>query len=129
MGENADRVRKAIEFFNEGKIAEVMDLYADNAEVENWGSVIGGTYRGKREIGEWFQKIGAVFPTGVRLEVENLVEHGDQVFAEWNATGKLSNGKMTGTKAVSVVTFEGPKVTRQRYYQDTESLARDLGRM
>jgi ketosteroid isomerase-like protein len=129
VGENADRVRRAIELFNEGKIAEVMDLYADNAEVENWGSVIGGTYRGKREIGEWFQKIGNVFPTGVRLDVENLVEHGNQVIVEWNATGTLSNGKMTGTKAANVITFEGPKVSRQRYYTDTETLARDLGRI
>lgn len=122
-------MRKAIELFNEGKIAEVMDLYSDNAEVENWGSVIGGTYRGKREIGEWFQKIGTVFPTGVRLDVENLVEHGDQVIVEWQATGKLPSGKTSETKAANVLTFEGPKVSRQRLYTDTESFARDMGQL
>lgn len=129
MGENAERVRHVVDLFNEKKIAEVMDAYTDDLEVEAFGSVIGGSYRGKAGLGELLKKLSDATPGGMKLEVENILEQGDQVLVEWNARGILPSGKEAQSRAANVVEFRGEKISRHRLYTDTEQLARDLGRL
>lgn len=129
MGENAETIRNGIEMMNQGKVQEVMDLYADDASVEAFGSVFGGNYQGKAAVGEFFQKVFQVYPQGMKLDIENLAQEGDTVFVEWRARAALADGRPFEGKAVNVFQFRGPKVSQHRVYLDTEQVARDTGRI
>lgn len=129
MGENADTVRRGIELFNQGKIPELIALYHPDVEVEATGTVMGGAFRGAEGLSQWFQKIGSVYPKGIRLEVENLIESGDTVVTEWSSRGTLANGKEFEGKAVNVLEFRGGKAVKHRYYADSEELARLMGKL
>ncbi len=97
--------------------------------MESSGTLAGGTFRGREGVAEWFQKIGNVWPEGVRIQVENLEEAGDRVFVEWTTEGRLTNGKENRLKALNVFEFHGDKIKSQRLYTDSEQLMRDLGKM
>lgn len=129
MGKNADAVKKGVEMFNQKKMKEVMDLYDDTAVIESQGTVLGGAFKGKKAIADYFQKLGSTFPGGVRLRIENLHEAGDTVVAEWKTTGKLANGKDFEDRAAHVFDFRGGKVIRHRQYTNTENLARAMGKL
>jgi len=128
-GANAETIRRGIELFNQGKIPELMALYHPEVEVEATGTVIGGAFRGKEGLAAWFGKIGSTYPKGVHLHVENLIESGDTVVAEWSAKGTLANGKELAGKAVSVFEFRDGKASKQRYYADSEQIARLMGQL
>ncbi|HKZ64245.1 MAG TPA: nuclear transport factor 2 family protein [Thermoplasmata archaeon] len=129
MGEKAKLVEQGIKLFNEAKINELMDLYDSAAEVESAGSIIGGNFRGKEGVAEWFKKIASTYSGGIRLQVENLYEAPDAVFAEWNFKGKLANGQELEGRTANVFEFRGDKVAKHRLYTDTESLARAMEKM
>ncbi len=97
--------------------------------MESSGTLAGGTFRGREGVAAWFQKIGTVWPGGLRLKVENLEEAGNRVFVEWTSEGRLTNGKESTQKALNVFEFHGDKVKSQRLYTDSEKLMRDLGRI
>ncbi len=124
MGENADTVRRGVELFNQAKLPEVMDLYDPGVEVEATGTVIGGAFKGKEGLAEWFRRIGSAYPTGVHLKIENLIESGDMVVAEWLAKGKLASGAEIEGRAVNVFEFRKGRAVKQRYYDDSEQIAR-----
>jgi len=128
-GKNADTIQQGIDLFNQGKIPELVALYHPEVEVEATGTVIGGNFRGKEGLLEWFRKIGSAYPKGVHLKVENLLESGDTVVAEWNAEGTLVNGKEVEAKAVNVFEFREGKAVKHRYYADSEALARLMGKL
>lgn len=129
MGENAERVRQGIELFNEAKIPELLDLYHPETEIVAQGTITGGAFTGKAGAMEWFRKIGAAYPEGVHLEVENLYESGDAVIVEWNAKGKLASGERFEGKSLNVLEFRDGKVSKHRFYSDTEALARAMGKL
>lgn len=129
MGQNAEAVKRGIELFNQGNIPQLMDLYDRAAKVESQGSIIGGNYKGKDGLKEWFGKIANTYRGGVRLRVENLYEAGDAVIVEWTAKGKLANGKEIEGKTLNVLEFRGGKVVSHRLYSDTEQLARAMGKL
>lgn len=129
MGENVERIRQGIELFNQGKIRELMDLYDNAVEVESAGSIIGGAFRGKQGLAEWFQKIGNTFTGGVHLRVENLYEAGDTIVVEWSSKAKLASGKEFEGKALNIFEFRGDKIAKHRLYSDTEQLAKAVGEL
>ncbi len=129
MGRNADTVRKGIELFNKGNIPELLQLYDDKASVEFNGSILGGAYRGKTALIQFFQKVGEAYPTGVQLSVKNVMESGDMVVVEWTATGKLANGKEVEDRAAHVFELSGGKVVHHRGYPNTEEIARAAGEL
>ena len=129
LGEKADLIRQGIELFNKANIPELMELYDDSVEVESQGSIIGGNFRGKPGLAEWFQKVGNTYSGGIRLHVENLYEAPDAVICEWTAKGKLANGEEIQGKTLNVFEFRGSKVAKHRLYSDTEQLARAMGRL
>lgn len=126
---NAERIKEGIQHFNQGNIPAVLDLYDREAHIESSGTIAGGTFRGKEGVQEWMQKIGATWPAGLKLNVENLHETGDLVFVEWTQEGKLANGKETKQKALNVFELHEGKVKSHRLYTDSEKIARDLERM
>ncbi len=128
-GNNAERIKEGIEHFNQGNIPAVLELYDREAQIESSGTIAGGSFRGKEGVQEWMRKIGATWPEGLRLNVENLQETGDLVFVEWTQEGKLANGKETKQKALNVFELHEGKVKSHRLYTDSERIARDLGKM
>lgn len=129
MGENADAVRRGIELFNQGKIPELVELYDPEVEIEAAGTLAGGAFKGKEGLVEWFQKIGALYPSGIHIKVENLLESGNMVVAEWRGKGTLKNGTEIETKSVNVFEFRGGKALKHRFYTDSEQLARLMGQL
>lgn len=129
MGENADAVRRGVDLFNQGKIPELVQLYDPEVEVEASGTLAGGAFKGREGLVEWFRKIGSLYPSGVHINVENLLESGDMVVAEWRGKGKLKNGREIEQKAVNVFEFRDGKAVKHRYYTDSEQLARLMGQL
>jgi len=129
MGKNAEAVKRGIELFNKGNIPGLLELYDLGAQVESQGTIIGGSFRGREGLQEWFQKIGNVYRGGVQLKIDNLYEAGDAVIVEWTGTGKLANGEAIAAKTLSVLEFRGDKVVNHRLYSDTEQLARAMGKL
>ncbi len=128
MGENADATRRAIELLNKGKIPELIDTYDSRAVIELHGSVLGGAYKGKEGIAQFFQKLQKVAPGGMQLHIDNLVEAGDTVVVEWTTRGKVGGREFEGHTA-SISQLKGGKVVNQRLYIDTEQLARAAGKL
>lgn len=129
MGRNADLVRNGIKSFNTGKIDEVVDLYAPQATIEFTGSILGGAYKGKQGVGQFFQKVGETYPGGLRIKVKNIIESGSSVVVEWTAKGKLANGKEVDSRDIHVFDVSKGKVVNHRGYIDAEPLARAMGKL
>jgi len=129
VGKHADAIRRGIELFNQGKIREVLELYDDRATLESQGSILGGAYKGKEAIGKYFQQVGATFPQGTHLRVENIYEDKDTVIVEWSSKGKLANGKEFEGRAANIFEIKNDKVVHHRMYTDTEGLARLSGKL
>lgn len=129
MGRNADLVRNGIKSLNTGKIDEVLDLYDSKATIEFTGSVLGGAYKGKQGVGQFFQKVGETYPGGLRIKVKNMIESGSSVVVEWTAKGKLANGKEVDSRDIHVFDVSKGKVVSHRGYIDAEPLARAMGKL
>ncbi len=125
MGKNADALRKAVELANKGNIQEFLQLIDDNVVMELGGSVIGGTYRGKKAVIELLQKTGQVS----HVSVKNTLESGQTVVAEWTTTWKLTNGNQFENRVANIMEFSGGKIVSLRGYDDTERWARAAGKM
>lgn len=129
MGRNGDLVREGFKLVNQGKINEVLDLYDNKASIEFAGSILGGAYKGKQAIGQFYQKVGETYPGGLRLQVKNVLETGNAVVVESIAKGKLANGNEINSRDVHVFELSRGKVVKHRGYIDEEQLARAAGRL
>lgn len=119
MGENGDLIRQSYDAFARGDVHAVLDTLTDDVQWDVPGSLPqGGSFSGKDGVGEFFQNLGQTYD-GISLEVEDLVDGGDNVVGVGTATGKLRDaGTSVEYGFAHVFTVSGGKVTRFREYAD-----------
>jgi ketosteroid isomerase-like protein len=92
VGATADIVRGQFEAVNRGDFAAVMDAYADDVELTApQNELLGGVYRGKETVGEWFGDWFRTF-SATKFEWLDVVESENLLAlrARFIATGRQS---------------------------------------
>src|ERR1700693_4954745 len=83
MADAKEIARKSIAFFNEGKIAEALDDWADDAELV---TPLAPGLKGKEAIAEYWRQMRESFPDA-KVTVHRMVVEGDTVVTEYTFTG------------------------------------------
>jgi ketosteroid isomerase-like protein len=122
MSENSQVVQLAYEAFGRGDIASLLELVADDVEWSTPKTVPqGGQFHGKAGVGQFFQGLGAAWPT-LALDLETMGELGDGIVAGIvRADGARPDGTLGGSGAVHVFTVADGKITRFREYTDLDA--------
>ena len=124
--ENVEIVRRGYEAFNRGDIDGVVGLLASDFEYVASGLVpgVGGVYRGADGLRAFAQTFWAEFDHP-RIEVHELIEAGDQVFASTTMRGHgKQSGAETSWSVCQVWTLrDGAAVRGQGFPSRAEALA------
>jgi ketosteroid isomerase-like protein len=124
MSDNSALVRRFVDTYNRGDTEAVLALVTPDVEFETPGGLERGTEAAQRLVGKSRQE-----HVLVHIEVERLVETGDQVvvFAErqmrWRETGELGDASPSDV----VMTIRGGKVARWQLLPDRREALRLAG--
>jgi ketosteroid isomerase-like protein len=121
MSANTDIVRQAYDAFARGDIPTVLAVFDDAIE---WYAPDelpdGGTYRGPGEVAGFFQSLPQHYAE-LRVEVDRVLDAGDQVIAEGHHRGRIGATDFVVGFA-HVWTLADGKATRFREYNDSGKL-------
>jgi steroid delta-isomerase-like uncharacterized protein len=138
MADAKEIARKSIALFNEGKIAEALEDWADDAELV---TPLAPELKGKQAIAGYWRQMRESFPDA-KVTVHRMVGEGDTVVTEYTFTGtntgplRLPTGeilpatnKSTTGPALDIGTIENGKVKSLHQYWDTVPGMVQLGLM
>jgi steroid delta-isomerase-like uncharacterized protein len=91
---NAELVRWSFEVLNTRDIAPLREFWTQDT-VDRFPD---RTCRGADEIAAYFEEVFAALPD-FQIEVREIVEQGDHVFAQWHLTGKHTGADFQGIEA------------------------------
>jgi hypothetical protein len=123
---NVETVRALYDAYRRKDIPAIFALLAHDAELYQsdllpWGA----TYRGHEEIRTFFTRLTESIDS--RVDVEKLVEAGEQVVAIGRSRGRVKkNEREFDVVAVHVWTIREGKVSRFEAYIDTPEMLRAL---
>ena len=124
MAENAEVVNGAYESFGKGDIPGVVAAVDGGVQWDSTESLPqGGSYSGQEGVGQFFEAVGGAWD-GLQVEIEELLESGDQVVAVGRAQGELKGAGPSGYGFVHVFTVDGGKITRFREFADPDEALR-----
>jgi ketosteroid isomerase-like protein len=91
---------------------------------------LGGTMRGKEELGRWFERFFRFFP-GIRWTIKDIVVDGAPwgttvVSAEWAVRCVLENGHVFENEGLHMIELKNAKASAVRVYLDTQRSAAAL---
>jgi uncharacterized protein len=119
--QNIELVKKGYEAFTAGDVEAVMSLLDENIEwIQPGESAVSGTYRGKREIGEYMSRLAEKSTT---VNPRRFLADGDTVVVLSETTA----GNETSQDA-DVFTIRDGKLVRAQVYGDTAIMERVFGR-
>lgn len=121
---NTQKVKKLYELFGERNIPGILDMLSDKVVFEDSASLwidgkphlvpFTGTYKGKENIGKFFQKMGETTEI-TKFEPKKYFENGNDVIALCNLAGKFRESGISGESTwVMLWTFDGDKVISSR---------------
>jgi steroid delta-isomerase-like uncharacterized protein len=131
MASNADLVRDLFARLNDHDTESLGELWAADG-VERFPD---GECRGAEEITAYFRRVFAALPD-YHMEIEALVEQGDEVFARWHLTGTHTGGGFQGLDAtgkaieldgIDHITVRDGKLVSNFVVFDQMQFARALG--
>ena len=122
--ERAERFTAALSQLEQEKDVETMAaLFADGAEVSN--AVSSRVFRGPDGAREfWTQYLGTL--QHVRSTFRNIIVAGDRTALEWATQGTAHNGAAIAYDGVSIIEWEGDRVSRFYAYFDPYALGQEL---
>jgi steroid delta-isomerase-like uncharacterized protein len=138
MADPKEFVRKQIALFNEGKIAEMMEDWADDAEL---ATPMAPPLKGRQAIAAYWRQMKESFPDA-KVTVHKMVAEGDTTVSEYTFTGTnkgplqlptgqkipATGGLVTGL-ALDIGTVENGKIKSLHQYFDTVPGLVQLGLM
>lgn len=120
--QNKELISRGYQFFQSGKIDELLQLFADDIE---WiGNDIDNVsfshdYHGRQEVAQFFSELNQA-QEAQRFEPQEMIAEGDKVavmgYAKWNVR---TTGKNYEYPWVHVFTLRDGKVTKFQQYFDT----------
>jgi ketosteroid isomerase-like protein len=124
MSGNTEVVEGAYGAFARGDIASVIDAVDEQVSWDVPESVPhGGSFRGKEGVGEFFQGLGGKWE-GLELEIEDLIDGGDNVIGVGRASGRLKDGDTASYGFAHVFTIGDGRIVRFREYVDLDERLR-----
>jgi ketosteroid isomerase-like protein len=116
MSENSDLIGGAYAAFDRGDVPAIAAIVEDGAEWTSTESLPqGGSFSGPEGATQFFQGIGAKWEN-LDVEVEEMVDAGDQVVAVGRADGKLKDGDSAGYGFSHVFAISDGKIARFREF-------------
>ncbi|MDQ6692045.1 MAG: ester cyclase [Candidatus Dormibacteraeota bacterium] len=83
MAEAKEMARRDIELFNQGKLEEVVNGWAENVEFE---SPLSGPLKGRESVKAYWKQTRESFPD-MKVQVRTMVGEGTRVAVEYTVTG------------------------------------------
>jgi len=118
--ENVDLVRAQFAATNERDFPRAMSYYAEEVElvVDREAFLEGGTFTGKRAVGEWFAGWFATFEPGYRFEIEESRDLGELVFLDvtHHGRGRTSGAEVRGRTGY-LYTVRDRRIVRAELYR------------
>jgi ketosteroid isomerase-like protein len=125
MADNADVVNGAYESFGRGDIPGVVEAVDEGVQWDSTESLPqGGSYSGEDGVVSFFEAVGGAWQ-GLEVEIEDLLESGDQVVAVGRGQGELKGSGPAGYDFVHVFTLSDGKIVRFREYAAPDKNLRD----
>jgi ketosteroid isomerase-like protein len=132
--ENVEIVRRAIEAFNRHGVESLVSgsFYSPEIVFDPSSAGIPGTgvYHGLDEIGAFFEEdwFGAFPFEEWELDVEELIDHGDQVIAMTRQRGRgASSGVAAELELANIFTLRDGEILRLDLYRDREKALEAAG--
>jgi uncharacterized protein len=120
MASNVDVVNAAYENFARGDVPAVVAAVDDAVQWESPGCLPqGGSFTGPAGVSSFFEAIGANWQE-LSIDIEQLLDAGDEVVAIGHGAGNLSGGDPAGYGFAHVFTVSGGKIVRFREYADPD---------
>jgi ketosteroid isomerase-like protein len=123
--QNVDTVRTILEAFNRGDMRGFLDMCDPDIEWDLSQRLIDPeTYHGHEGIEKFFEQQLEAWEEAPRMEVEDLMDAGDQVVAFVRVHGRgKGSGAAVDARIAQVWTIRRERATRLQYYGDrTEAL-------
>jgi uncharacterized protein len=128
MADGVRVVQQAYESFGRGDIPGVLGVLADDVDWSVSEAIPhGGHFQGRDEVGRFFQGIGENWEEGFSVEVEQMVDGGDEVVTVGRASGTLRSGGDASYGFAHVFTVRDGQVVRFREYVDPDATLRGAG--
>ncbi|MCP3137258.1 nuclear transport factor 2 family protein [Pyxidicoccus xibeiensis] len=122
--ERAQRFVDALTRLEEsGDLEGLVSLFSDDAQVSNVASprVFSGQDGARQFWKEYKGTLGQVKST-----FRNMIEAGDRVALEWETQGTARNGAAVAYEGVSIIEWDGDRISRFFAYFDPHALGQEL---
>jgi ketosteroid isomerase-like protein len=122
--ERAQRFMDALGKLEETGDAEaLLALFADDAQVSNLASP--RVFSGREGARQFWREYKATLHK-VRSTFRNVIAAGDRTALEWETQGTAHNGAAVAYEGVSILEWDGDKVSRFFAYFDPHALGQEL---
>ena len=121
MSSNVDVVNGAYESFAVGDVPAVIAALDENVVWDSPSPLPQrGSFRGPDGVGSFFQAVGSSWE-GLKLDIQDMLDAGDDVIAIGRGAGTLSaGGASAGYGFAHVFTLRDGKIVRFREYADPD---------
>jgi ketosteroid isomerase-like protein len=122
--ERAQRFVDALARLEEsGELESLLELFGDDAQVSNVASH--RTFHGKEGAREFWREYKGMLRR-VKSTFRNMIEAGDRVALEWESSGTAHNGAAVDYEGVSIIEWDGDRISRFYAYFDPRVLGLEL---
>ncbi len=122
--ERAQRFVDALARLEEnGDLESLLELFSDDAQVSNVASH--RTFHGKDGARDFWREYKGMLRQ-VKSTFRNMIEAGDRVALEWTSSGTAHNGAAVDYEGVSIIEWDGDRISRFYAYFDPRVLGLEL---
>ncbi|WP_043428440.1 nuclear transport factor 2 family protein [Cystobacter fuscus] len=124
--ERARRFADALTRLEEtGEMEALLELFGEDAQVSNVASQ--RTFHGKDGAQDFWREYKGLLRQ-VKSTFRNMIESGDRVALEWESNGTAHNGAVVNYEGVSIIEWDGERISRFYAYFDPRVLGMELSR-
>ena len=122
--ERAQRFAEALTRLEErGDLEPLLALFGDDAKVSNLASH--RVFEGKEGARRFWTEYKSTLKQ-VKSTFRNMIESGDRVALEWQTSGTAHNGAAVDYEGVSIIEWDGERISRFQAYFDPHELGLEL---
>ncbi|OJH36418.1 nuclear transport factor 2 family protein [Cystobacter ferrugineus] len=108
-----------------GEMEALLALFGEDAQVSN--VVSQRTFHGRDGARDFWREYKGLLRQ-VKSTFRNMIESGDRVALEWESNGTAHNGAAVSYEGVSIIEWDGERISRFYAYFDPRVLGLELSR-
>jgi len=117
---NKKIARKFIEGVAANNVNQMMDCVHEEGFIETMGNTLISGAASKKDVRSKAADIVGAFPTGLKMDITNLIGENDTVAIEVAGTGVHSSGKQYNNRYHFLMRYKDGKIIWMKEYLDTE---------